>query len=90
MKSRRSVRGRNSGFEAPPLVLALGSFGEREKTRAARDGDSWGSGARKAIRKSRAPLGEDGVTMIAGRAALSSTIGFERSVTGIRCCYLGG
>lgn len=38
-----------------------------------------GGGARKAIEKSVSPEGDEGVTMMAGRAAFSSTRGRVRS-----------
>lgn len=38
-------------------------------------------GARKAIEKSVSPMGEEGVTMMAGRAAFSSTRGSDKSET---------
>lgn len=41
--------------------------------------DGFSGGARKAMEKSRAEHGEDGVTMIAGRCDFSVTIGRERS-----------
>jgi len=39
----------------------------------------FGRGAKKAIEKSRVEVGEDGVTMIAGKDDFSSTRGRERS-----------
>ena len=51
--------------------------GRREATRSRIDG--FGSGARNAIEKSVEPLGELGVTMIAGSGDFSSTRGKVRS-----------
>jgi len=51
--------------------------GRREATRSRRDG--FGFGARNAMEKSVEPLGELGVTMIAGSGDFSSTKGKVRS-----------
>ena len=73
MNRMNRVRGLNCGN----VVLELGLFVTREKTRLQSVSSS--GGAKKAIWKSREPFGEDGVTIIAGSAASSSTRGFERS-----------
>ena len=56
---------------------SLGRLGSMEDTRSFSDGFS--GGARKAMAKGLSPMGDDGVTMMAGKAAFSSTSGSERS-----------
>lgn len=55
----------------------VGTFGSRETTRSYRVG--FGGGAKNAMAKSVSCDGEDGVTMMAGRSAFSSTRGRVRS-----------
>ena len=55
----------------------LGRLPHQEDTRSLREG--FGGGAINAMEKSVSPEGDDGVTMIAGRAAFSSTSGSDRS-----------
>ena len=57
---------------------ALGTVGMNLDTRSRNVGS--GFGAMNAMEKSFSPTGEDGVTMIAGRGAFSSTRGSVKSV----------
>lgn len=75
---------------SPKLVLSgeAGSLICEERRRreervdASRSGmDGLGGGAMKAIEKSVSPEGEEGVTMMAGSAAFSSTRGSVRSIS---------
>ena len=77
----------NKGKKRRQIVRALICGGaragavipRREKARDTSDSDAFGSGARKAMWKSVSPEGDEGVTMIAGRAAFSSTRGLDKS-----------
>jgi hypothetical protein len=60
------------------IVRALKGTEGREDMRSRIVG--LGGGARKAIEKSRFEVGDEGVTMIAGRVDFSSTRGRERSM----------
>ena len=55
----------------------FGMLGKRADMRSRKVG--FGAAARNAIEKSVSPIGDDGVTMIAGSSAFSSTRGSERS-----------
>lgn len=61
-----------------------GRYVRKEGTRVARRWENvgLGGGARKAMKNSLSNTGDDGVTMMAGNSAFSSTRGRERSVMG--------